>query len=78
MPERLGPISVPRLHRVGHVQIQAEIRREHAVVRVERLQVLRRARPGPLELVIVYEEMAPLARLVGGGRGERVVVGVES
>lgn len=62
-PERLRPVAVPRLHRRGHVHVQAEIGREHAPERPQRVKVPRGVRPHALELVVDYEEVAPAAAL---------------
>lgn len=65
MTKRRAAVAVPFLHRVGHVNVKREIWREHAIVAAQNAKVLSRRVPKPLELVVVYGEMAPCAALVG-------------
>ena len=62
--ERRAAVTVPLLHGVGHIHVKAEIRREHAFIWLQHVQIRTWALPEPLELVIVYEEVAPEVGLV--------------
>ena len=73
LAKRGASVAVPLLHRVWHVHVKAEVGREDAVVAAQNAQVRARRVPKPLELVIIDEEMAALAALVGGGRALRVI-----
>lgn len=64
MTKRRAAIPVPLLHRVGHVHIQAEIWREHAVVAAQNIQVALWSLPHAIELVIVDEKVATLTALL--------------
>ena len=57
-------VSVPLLQGVWHIHIQTEIWREHAFIGLQHVKIRTWALPEPLELVIVYEEVAPEVCLV--------------
>ena len=71
--ERRAAVAVPLLQRIWHVHIQAEIWREHAVVAAQNVQVALWSLPQPFELVVVDEEVAPLAALLVARRALRVI-----
>lgn len=73
LAQRRAAVSVPLLHRVWHVHIQAEIWREHAVIAAQNVQVVLWTLPHALELVVVDKEVAPLAVLLVARRALRVI-----
>ena len=73
LAQRRAAVAVPLLHRVWHVHIQAGIWREHAIVAAQNAQVRARGVPKPLELVVVDEEVTPLAALLVARRALREI-----